>query len=193
MTFEMLKAGSDIFYKPYEVYKENDRDSPSSINSQNSPQLLSPIPSTPRDGDLSLRKARSMNNLTDVDEREPRRKGKARAMASASGRASGKFLGKLVSGTMVDVPLAAAEGFRTLPGLFGDKPHEIDRVTDWKSGMVAGAKNFAVGMAGMCVDPLYQPYKGARDGGALGFAGGLFKGTFGVLAKMGHGKISLAC
>jgi hypothetical protein len=54
--------------------------------------------------------------------------------------------------------------------------------------MLAGAKTFAVGMAKSCVDPFYQPYKGARAGGALGFAGGLFKGTFGVLANMGHCK-----
>lgn len=59
--------------------------------------------------------------------------------------------------------------------------------------MLAGAKTFAVGMAKSCVDPFYQPYKGARDGDALGFAGALVKGTFGVLAKIGPGKTLFLC
>jgi hypothetical protein len=134
-----------------------------------------------------------MNYLTEANKLEPKEKGKARAMASALAQASGKFLGKFVSGTMVDVPLAAAEGFRVLPGLYGGNIHDSDRVTDWKSGMLGGAKTFAVGMAESCVDPFYQPYKGARDAGALGFASGLFNGTFSVIAKMGHGKILFLC
>ncbi|KAJ5752138.1 hypothetical protein N7520_009055 [Penicillium odoratum] len=192
MTFDMLKAGGDIIYKPYEVYKGGSSNPSSSSHSQkNSPQLLSPVPSTPGDNFSLLRKARSMNDLTDTDRLEPKEKGKALAMASASAQASRKFLGRFVSGTLVDLPLAAAEGFRVLPGLYGDKVHENERVKDWKSGVLAGAKTFAVGMAESLVDPLYQPYKGARDGGALGFAGGIFKGTFGVLAKMGHAGVGL--
>lgn len=196
MAFGILKAGGDIVYKPYEAYKGGGSDSPSSIYSlknSNSPQLLSPASSSAGESPLSLRKARSMNYLTEANSLQSKEKGKTRAMASASARASGKFLGKLVSGTTVDVPLAAAEGFRVLPGLYGDNVHESERVTDWKSGMLAGAKTFAVGMAESLIDPIYQPYKGARDAGALGFAGGLFKGTFGVVAKMGHGKIFLIC
>ncbi|KAJ6026609.1 uncharacterized protein N7446_004791 [Penicillium canescens] len=190
MAFEMLKAGGNIIYKPYEVYKGGSRDSLSSIHSpKNSPQLLSPVSSNAGESSSSLRKARSMNYLTEANKLEPKEKGKARAMASALTQASGKFLGKFVSGTMVDVPLAAAEGFRVLPGLYGGNIHNSDRVTDWKSGMLAGPRTFAVGMAESCVDPFYQPYKGARDAGALGFASGLFKGTFGVIAKMGHGSV----
>ncbi|KAJ6094223.1 hypothetical protein N7467_003068 [Penicillium canescens] len=190
MAFEMLKAGGNIIYKPYEVYKGGSRDSLSSIHSpKNSPQLLSPVSSNAGESSSSLRKARSMNYLTEANKLEPKGKNKARAMASALTQASGKFLGKFVSGTMVDVPLAAAEGFRVLPGLYGGNIHDSDRVTDWRSGMLAGAKTFAVGMAESCVDPFYQPYKGAGDAGALGFASGLFKGTFGVIAKMGHGSV----
>ncbi|KAJ5727467.1 hypothetical protein N7493_005287 [Penicillium malachiteum] len=192
MAFEMLKAGGDIIYKPFEVYKAGGGDCSSSIHSpENGPQMSSPVSSHSGGSPSALRKARSMPYLKDTNGTVPRDKGKARTMAVASAQASGRFLGKFVSGTMVDVPLAAAEGFRVLPGLFGGNVRDPGKVTDWKSGMLAGAKSFTIGMAESLVDPFYQPYKGARDGGAVGFAGGLFRGTFGVLAKMGHASTSL--
>jgi hypothetical protein len=128
-----------------------------------------------------------MNDIVTTSAVEPKKKNKAVAMASASFRAYGKFLGKLVSGAVVDIPLAAAEGFRVLPGLYGDKVHEYEQVKDWKSGAAAGAKSFAIGMGESVTDIFYQPYKGARDGGALGLANGMFKGTFGVAFKVAHG------
>lgn len=112
-----------------------------------------------------------------------------RTMASASARASGNLLGKTLSGVMIEIPLAVAEGFRVLPGLYGDKVHERGVIKDWKSGAIIGMKSFAVGIGESFIDPLFQPYKGARDGGIPGFAGGLLKGSFGSLAKMSHGKI----
>ncbi|KAF4767841.1 hypothetical protein HAV15_002563 [Penicillium sp. str.  len=171
VTFDMLKSGGDIFYKPYKVYRDGRTvPLPSPTGSENTPgQLLSP-----GDRKLSLGK-----------------KGRGVAMASASTHASGKFLGKIASGFMVDIPLAAAEGFRVLPGLYGDKVPQYGKVKDWKTGAVAGAKSFARGMGGAMTDVIYQPYKGARDGGVAGFAGGIFKGTFGSLGKLAHGGIGL--
>ncbi|CAI7584793.1 unnamed protein product [Penicillium crustosum] len=188
VTFDVLKAGGDIFYKPYRVYQDGRTvHLPSPTGSENTPaQLLSP-----RNSGSSIRKAQSMNDLTASKEVEPKKKGRGVAMASASTHASGKFLGKIASGFMVDIPLAAAEGFRVLPGLYGDKVPEYGQVKDWKSGAVAGAKSFAKGMGGAMTDMIYQPYKGARDGGVAGFAGGIFKGTFGSLSKMAHGGIGL--
>ncbi|KAJ9271916.1 CAZyme family GT1 [Paecilomyces variotii] len=158
---------------------------------ENPVQLRPPESSHIADNALSIRKVRSTNELTRTDRFEPGGKGRALAMVSASTRASGKLLGKFVSGTMVDVPLAAAEGFRALSDLYGDRVHEYGKVKDWKSGAIAGVKSFAIGMGESITDPLYQPYKGARDGGALGFAGGLFKGSFGVIAKMTHASLGL--
>lgn len=185
VTFDMLKSGGDIFYKPYKVYRDGRTvPLPSPTGSENTPgQLLSP-----GDSGSSIRKAQSMNDLTASREVEPRKKGRGVAMASASTHASGKFLGKIASGFMVDIPLAAAEGFRVLPGLYGDKVPQYGKVKDWKTGAVAGAKSFARGMGGAMTDVIYQPYKGARDGGVAGFAGGIFKGTFGSLGKLAHGK-----
>jgi sterol 3beta-glucosyltransferase len=45
-----------------------------------------------------------------------------------------------VKGTLVDVPLAFAEGWRNVPALYGDKPRDYGPVTDWKSGGVVAAK-----------------------------------------------------
>lgn len=184
-TFDMLKSGGDIFYKPYKVYQDGRTEPlPSPTGSENTPtQLLSP-----RSSGSSVRKAQSMNDLTGSREVVPKKKGRGAAMASASTQASGKFLGKIASGVMVDIPLAAAEGFRVLPGLYGDKVPQYGQVKDWKTGAVAGAKSFARGMGGAMTDMIYQPYKGARDGGVAGFAGGIFKGSFGSLAKLAHGK-----
>ncbi|KAJ6125519.1 hypothetical protein N7471_012836 [Penicillium samsonianum] len=187
-TFDMLKAGGDIFYKPYKVYQDGrNLPVPSPTVSENGPAQ----PLLPGGSGSSIRKAQSMNDLTACRDVEPKKKGRGAAMASASTHASGKLLGKIASGFMVDLPLAAAEGFRVLPGLYGDKVPQYGKVKDWKSGAVAGAKSFAMGMGGAVTDVIYQPYKGARDGGAAGFAGGLFKGTFGVLGKMAHGGIGL--
>ncbi|KAJ5771391.1 uncharacterized protein N7511_003442 [Penicillium nucicola] len=187
MTFEILKSGGDILYKPYEVYKNGSSKgaSTSGPSQTGSPCLLSP------DSSGSLRNSRSLNDLTATGAIERKDKSKALDMASVSARASGRLLGKVVSGVMVDVPLAAAEGFRVLPGLYGNKVHEYERVKDWKSGAVTGVKSFAVGMGECLIDPLYQPYKGAKEGGALGFAGGMLKGTFGVVAKMAHASLGL--
>lgn len=188
-TFDVLKASGDIFYKPYKVYQDGRTvPLPSPTGSENTaPQLLSPGGSG-----SSIRKAQSMNDLTASREVEPKKKGRGTAMAVASTQASGKLLGKFASGFMVDIPLAAAEGFRVLPGLYGDKVHQYGKVKDWKSGAVAGVKSFGVGMGEAVTDVIYQPYKGARDGGVAGFAGGLLKGTFGVFGKMAHGKNMLS-
>lgn len=190
MTFEILKAGGDIIYQPYKIYKNGaTKNTPLSSQSQTaSPQLLSPVPTNVEDYGTSLRKARSLNDLRETSELDMKGDKKALDMATASALAGGKFLGKCLSGVMVDVPLAAAEGFRMLPGLYGDKVYEHQRVKGWKSGAIAGAKSFAIGMGESVIDPFYQPYKGARDGGIRGFASGMFKGTFGVIAKMTHGK-----
>lgn len=192
MTFEMLKAGRDVVYKPYEIYKKgvpSDASSSSTLSGPDSNVFLSPTILGIRSDSLSLNESRSMNDLTVPSSLARKEKSMFRTMASASGRASGKLLGKTLSGAMIDVPLAAAEGFRVLPGLYGDNVHEQGVIKDWKSGAITGIKSFAIGIGESFIDPLYQPYKGARDGGIPGFGGGLLKGSFGSLAKMAHGKI----
>lgn len=192
----MLKASGDIVYKPYKVLKQKDapdtshtaRQSTSSttprssISAENTQLLQSPS------AQQHIHKSQSMTDMALTPEApETEKKNKAAAMASASAKASGKLLTKYVSGAIVDIPLAAAEGFRVLPGLYGDKVHDYGQVKDWKSGTVAGAKSFALGIGEGMTDIFYQPYKGARDNGAKGFATGFLKGTFGAVGKVAHG------
>ncbi|KAJ9490101.1 hypothetical protein VN97_g3169 [Penicillium thymicola] len=179
-TLDMLKAGGDIFYKPYKVYQDG-RTSPlpSPAGSENTPSELLP----PGGSRSSIRKAQSKSDFTASREMVPKKRGRGAAMASASTHASGKFLGKIASGFMVDIPLAAAEGFLVLPGLYGDKVPQYGNVKDWKSGAVAGVKSFGVGMGGAVADVIYQPYKGAREGGVAGFAAACSKAPSGCWAK----------
>jgi hypothetical protein len=201
LTVDMLKASSDIICKPYQAYKQDrvNRSPSQSAQSQTvQPQTRSLLlPSPQGQANPAVRKAQSMIDLRHPTEHGPdelnvKVKGRAKAMALASVQASGKLVTKYLAGTLVDVPLAAAEGFRVLPGLYGDKVHEYDQVTDWKTGLKTGAKCFAIGMAESMGDFFYQPYKGVRDGGAIGLANGMFRGTFGVVAKMSHGKSTVA-
>jgi hypothetical protein len=193
MTFEILKAGGGIIYQPCKVYK-NGATKTTPLSSQPktvSSQLLSPTPINLEEYGTSLRKARSLTDLTGTSESETKEKIKALNIAAASARAGGKFLGKSVSGVIVDVPLAASEGFRVLPSLYSDKVDRHQKVKAWKSGAMASAKGFAIGIGESLIDPFYQPYIGARDRGIRGFTGGIFKGTFGVNAKITHSKSSL--
>ena len=189
-TVDMLKASGDIVYQPYKVLKQSDSTSRPSSRSTNheAPFSTTETQLLPPGTDAQLRRAKSMSDMNVVTEDEPTKRHKAAAMASASAKASGTLLGKYVSGAMVDIPLAAAEGFRVLPGLYGDNVHDYGHVKDWKTGTIAGAKCFAVGMGESVTDIFYQPYRGAKDNGAVGFATGMLKGTFGVVGKVAHGR-----
>lgn len=67
--------------------------------------------------------------------------------AAAAGRATvaavgglAKMSGVLVRGTLVDTPLALAEGMRNIPRLYGEEVKDYGKVTDWKSGGAVAAK-----------------------------------------------------
>jgi hypothetical protein len=46
----------------------------------------------------------------------------------------------LLKGTMVDLPLAVAEGLRIAPRLYGEQIQDYGTLTDWKSGFVVAGK-----------------------------------------------------
>jgi len=43
-------------------------------------------------------------------------------------------------GLAADIPLAATEGFRNVPALYGEQAWNNGTVTDWKSGAIVGEK-----------------------------------------------------
>ena len=81
-------------------------------------------------------------------------------MALASSKSLGKFFSSYTKGVLVDMPLATAEGFRSLPRLWGDEVADYGKVTDWKSGAVVAGKSFALGIGHGFRDLALQPAEG---------------------------------
>ncbi|KAJ5378638.1 UDP-glucuronosyl/UDP-glucosyltransferase [Penicillium cosmopolitanum] len=98
--------------------------------------------------------------------------------------------GKMV-GVVIDIPHAAAEGFRQVPRLYGDKPKEYEPVKNWKSGAVFAGKNFVDGMSEGFSGLITLPIKGGKEEGALGVVKGLAKGTIGLATKVPSAGIGL--
>nr|XP_001394072.2 sterol glucosyltransferase [Aspergillus niger CBS 513.88] len=112
-------------------------------------------------------------------------------MVGASLKGFGKFTGAYFKGVVVDIPYAAAEGFRQVPRLYGEEPKQYGTVRDWKSGATMGGKNFVDGMTDGFKGLFTQPIKGAREEGALGAVKGFAKGTIGLATKVPSAGIGL--
>ncbi|ENH64141.1 Sterol 3-beta-glucosyltransferase [Fusarium oxysporum f. sp. cubense race 1] len=102
------------------------------------------------------------------------------ATAVASGKALQGMTTAVVKGSLVDVPLALAEGLRNTPRLYGEK-----------SGGTVAAKNFGVGFYEGVTDIVTKPMKGAKEEGALGFFKGVGKGSLNMVAKPGSAMFGL--
>ena len=112
--------------------------------------------------------------------------------------------GNLTKATLVDVPLALADGLHAVPKLYGEKVRDHGTVTDWKSGgavtgkvlpiiesgaaqLLTASQTFGYGLYDGITGIVTQPLKGAKDDGVLGFTKGLAKGTVGIVTKPGAG------
>ncbi|KAF4337198.1 sterol glucosyltransferase [Fusarium beomiforme] len=113
------------------------------------------------------------------------------ATAIASGKALQGMTTAVVKGTLVDVPLAFAEGLRNTPRLYGEKVSDYGPVTDWKSGGTVAAKNFGMGFYEGVTDIVTKPMKGAKEEGALGFFKGVGKGSLNLVSKPGSALFGL--
>lgn len=109
-------------------------------------------------------------------------------MAGAGLRGFGKFSATYFRGVVVDIPHAAAEGFRRAPKLYGEKPKEYGTVHDWKSGVKVGGKNFVGGMTSGVAGMITEPLKGALEDGKDGALRGLARGGLGMATKMPSGE-----
>ncbi|KAH7351324.1 putative UDP-glucose,sterol transferase [Rhexocercosporidium sp. MPI-PUGE-AT-0058] len=115
----------------------------------------------------------------------------AGAMVGASAISLGNALGKPAKSACIDVPLAITDGLRAVPKLYGSKVTERDKITDFKSGALVAGKSFVTDLAGGLADLVIEPYKGGRDGGALGVVMGLGKGSLGALTKTCSASLGL--
>ncbi|KAF9730998.1 hypothetical protein PMIN03_007952 [Paraphaeosphaeria minitans] len=113
------------------------------------------------------------------------------AAATAVGKGFASMGTSLSKGTLVDVPLALAEGLRNAPRLYGEEVRDHGKVKDWKSGGAFAAKNFGTGFYEGITDIVIKPYAGAKKEGALGFMKGVGKGSLNMVAKPGSAMFGL--
>ncbi|KAL8749940.1 MAG: hypothetical protein Q9184_006609, partial [Pyrenodesmia sp. 2 TL-2023] len=92
--------------------------------------------------------------------------------------------GEALAKVPMDLSLAIAQGFHNAPRLYGDNtvrtPH---RITGIQSGLRAAGEELVFGIYDGVTGLWLQPYRGARDNGALGLAQGLGKGLGGFVLK----------
>lgn len=112
-------------------------------------------------------------------------------MAGASLNSFGKFTTGYFKGVLVDIPTAAADGFRHASQLYGDKPKEYGTVSDWRSGAKVGSKNFVGGMKEGITGLVKHPWKGFQEDGREGAWRGLAKGAIGLATKAPSAGIGL--
>jgi hypothetical protein len=115
----------------------------------------------------------------------------AGAVLGASGKSLGDWVLVSTRNMLVDIPLAATEGLRAVPSLYGEAPVDEGKVTDWKSGAIVGAKTFASGWYEGVTDMYNMPAKGAKESGALGVVTGVGKGVMNLVTKTAAGSMGL--
>ncbi|KAL5404067.1 hypothetical protein PMIN06_005350 [Paraphaeosphaeria minitans] len=102
-----------------------------------------------------------------------------------------KFNGRFLQGAVVDMPLAVAEGLRSVPRLYGEDVQSHGDVTDAASGFVVGGRNFVQGMADGVAGLVSKPVQGMKEEGALGLAKGTGKGVLGFVTKTSSAAIGI--
>lgn len=107
----------------------------------------------------------------------------ASAMVAASARSLGKAVVRSTRGILVDIPLAATEGMRAVPKLWGEEVGKHDHVSDFHSGVTVAGRSFYDGFTSAVKGVFLRTYEGKRDGGPLGAIKGLSQGTVGLVTK----------
>jgi hypothetical protein len=112
-------------------------------------------------------------------------------MAAASGKSFGHLFTTYTKGALVDMPLAAAEGLRVVPRMYGEKLRNHGNITDWKSGFTVAGKTFRYGMCEGLTDVFVLPYRGNKKNGTLGIVTGVGKGVVSLATKTSSAAIGL--
>lgn len=179
LTSDVLDATTGIVVKPIQALRQSHPPiSPPHTNPSDAAAFSTSFPSEKADdrGEGFSRGAGAIAAARDYAST-------ADAMTAASGKSLGAVFATTARGVMVDIPLAATHGMRSLPRLYGEDVRDYGEVRDWKSGLVIAGKTSALATAEGVSDFFAQPWRGARDGGAIGLAKGLGKGTLGLIAK----------
>ncbi|KAL8731658.1 MAG: hypothetical protein Q9181_004234 [Wetmoreana brouardii] len=107
----------------------------------------------------------------------------AQEMAVDAGMGLAKS-GEALARVPMDLSLAIAQGFHNAPRLYGDTTVRTPmRITGIKSGLRAAGEELVFGVYDGVTGLWLQPYRGARDNGALGLVQGVGKGFGGFILK----------
>lgn len=188
----MLHSTGEMLYNPYKEFKRGRR-RPSPGTSQHSFRSSSSAgpssQSTTSLNDPSQSRPRPPLDRSNSDQSQRQKPYEtAGNMVGATLQGFGKFSATYFKGVCIDIPHAAAEGFRRAPRLYGEQPKDYGTVKDWKSGIKVGGKNFVGGMTGGVTGMIKEPLKGAMEDGAPGAVRGLARGALGMATKMPSGK-----
>lgn len=173
----MVKATGDIFLTPYQEYERGRKET-------KTPSITRSTSDSPFVPDSDSADTSSASR--DPHKRKERLK-TTMSMVGGSAKSAGRVIGSFYKGVIVDIPLATTEGLRAVPRLYGEEVKDYGTVTDWKSGGIVAGKTFVGGMRDGLADLFVQPYKGAKEEGALGAAKGVAKGTLGIASKCSSG------
>lgn len=187
----MLSSTADMIYKPYKEYQRGRSPNrlPNSLEASYLPRnALSRESSSTKHPVTENNLHKSPSFPAELDPQGRNGLSVAGSMLGASLKGFGKFTGSYFKGVVVDIPHAAAEGFRQVPRLYGEKPKDYGTIQDWKSGAIFGGKNFVDGMTDGFTGIFTQPVQGATEEGALGAVKGLAKGTMGFATKVPSGE-----
>ncbi|EMD87038.1 glycosyltransferase family 1 protein [Bipolaris maydis ATCC 48331] len=92
---------------------------------------------------------------------------------------TGKGLARIISAGVkspMDFSLNVAKGLHNVPKLYGAEVRQVDKVTDFQSGMRTAAKEFGYGLYDGITGLVTDPYKGAKKEGGIGFVKGVGQG-----------------
>ncbi|SPN96558.1 related to sterol glucosyltransferase [Cephalotrichum gorgonifer] len=179
----MLVSSADIIVKPIQTYRSMHPSNPA--HPSDPQESLDPDPLQPG-AKLPTHVLLSRDLESGLTTSRAGRRGciaTAAALTSSSAQGVGGFFKAYGKGFFLDIPLSAAEGLRAVPKMYGEEVEDRRAITGWKSGAMAGGKQFVAGFAGVS-DLVTQPVKGAVEDGAVGAAKGLGKGFVGFATKL---------
>ncbi|KAF2450446.1 glycosyltransferase family 1 protein [Karstenula rhodostoma CBS 690.94] len=107
---------------------------------------------------------------------------------------TGKGVGRIVGAgfkSPLDFSMNVAQGFHNVPKLYGGEVRQVDKVTDFQSGLKVAAKQFGFGLYDGIAGIVTDPYKGAKKEGGLGFVKGVGRGIFSVPFRVMGGAWSV--
>ncbi|OTA99236.1 glycosyltransferase family 1 protein [Hypoxylon sp. CI-4A] len=181
---------ADIIRKPVKVYKQGHPKQkqiadPTQEQSDNDQMVIiahAAVPSSaailPQPGEII-----HLNEATGLGNEQHESRTTAATMALASAKGISKALTRTACGILVDIPVAATEGLRAVPELWGETTTPHAHVRDWRSGLEVGCTSFYQGINSATTSIFVRTYNAKRLEGSAGVAKGLSQGTIGFITK----------